>query len=82
MAFNSISSDMVPSQGAKPSQFHQPLPGACIISLLFFQTQCSPYTISATSTLMWGDWHLTDYLDEAAQVIYSETLHRDVICAI
>ena len=81
MAFNSISSDTAPSQGAKLAHFHQPLPRPCIISLLFFKTQCSPYTISAISTLRWGDRHVTHYLDEAAQMIYSETVHRDIICA-
>jgi len=82
MAFNSISSDVAPSQRVKLSCFHQPLSRACIISLLFFKTQCSPYILSAISTLRWGDQHVTPYLDEAAQMIYSETVHRDVICAI
>lgn len=29
-----------------------------------------------------GDQQITHYLDEAAQMIYSETVHHDIICTI
>lgn len=77
VAFNPISSDSASSQGAKLSHFHQPLLRPCIIPLMFLKTQCSPI-----STARWGNQHVTRYQDEAAQMIYSETVHPDVISTI
>lgn len=44
-----------------------------------FKSQYPPDTVS---TLRWGDWHVAQDLDEAAQMICSEIVHPDVICAI
>lgn len=77
VAFNPISSDSAPSQKAQLAHFHQPLLTPCIIPLMFLKTECSPI-----STVRWCSRHVTHYQDEAAQMIYRETLHPDVISTI
>lgn len=80
MALNTTSSDTVTFRGEKPSYFHQPLLRPCVkLIVLLFKSQYPPDTVS---TLRWGDWHVAQDLDEAAQMICSEIVHPDVICAI